>query len=216
MSTPLRRGLALPVALGLVVVALVTPRGLEAQRPHFIAFRGDMGMEVPHGDPDRLFQGNIRGEFSVLATPSWLYPVHLGAGFSWVSFPMEPDYPQEQWNYVGSHFALGATFQRWLPIPLYLEVRVLSVSRDQHEYADGVARQLRERGLRAEADTRDEKIGFKIREAEVMHVPWMLGVGGREGASGEVSVRVRHGGDRGSMAVAAVAQELLDAVAAKS
>ncbi|HPF71127.1 MAG TPA: His/Gly/Thr/Pro-type tRNA ligase C-terminal domain-containing protein, partial [Candidatus Krumholzibacteria bacterium] len=115
---------------------------------------------------------------------------------------------------------IGILTEHWAgDFPLWLapeQVRVLSVSRDQHDYADKVAADLREQGLRAEADVRDEKIGFKIREAEVMHVPWMLVVGGREAETGEVSVRVRHGGDRGSMTVAAVAKELLDAVAAKA
>ena len=49
-----------------------------------------------------------------------------------------------------------------------------------------------------------------------MRVPWMLVVGGREAEQDEVAVRVRHGGDRGSVGVDALAQELLDAVAAKS
>jgi threonyl-tRNA synthetase len=133
---------------------------------------------------------------------------------------------EEKYVYM-VHRAILGSLERFIGVltehyagdfPLWLapeQVRVLSVSRDQHAYADEVARQLRECGLRAEADTRDEKIGFKIREAEVMHVPWMLVVGGREAESGNVSVRVRHGGDRGNMAVADVAQELLDAVAAK-
>jgi len=115
---------------------------------------------------------------------------------------------------------IGILTEHWAgDFPLWLapeQARVMSVSRDQHAYAEQVAADLRARGLRAEADVRDEKIGFKIREAEVMHVPWMLVVGGREAESGEVAVRLRHGGDRGSLPVAAAAQELLDAIAAKS
>jgi threonyl-tRNA synthetase len=114
---------------------------------------------------------------------------------------------------------IGILTENWAgDFPLWLapeQARVLSVSRDQHDYAEQVAADLRARGLRAEADTRDEKIGFKIREAEVMRVPWMLVVGGREAEKGEVAVRVRHGGDRGSLAVDAVAKELLDVVASK-
>jgi threonyl-tRNA synthetase len=114
---------------------------------------------------------------------------------------------------------IGILTENWAgDFPLWLapeQARVLSVSRDQHDYAEQVAADLRARGLRAEDDTRDEKIGFKIREAEVMRVPWMLVVGGREAEKGEVAVRVRHGGDRGSLAVDAVAKELLDVVASK-
>jgi hypothetical protein len=110
----------------ITALSLVAARHGEAQKwPHFIAFRGDMGMETPRGDPDTYFQGNIRGEFSVLGTPSWLYPAHFGFGFSWISFPMEPGYPQEQWNYVGSHFALGLTLREWLDLPVYIEGRVI-------------------------------------------------------------------------------------------
>ncbi len=134
---------------------------------------------------------------------------------------------QEKYVYM-VHRAIMGSLERFIGVltehcagdfPLWLapeQVRVLSVSRDQHDYAEQVAARLRAKGLRAEADSRDEKIGFKIREAEVMRVPWMLVVGGREAEQDEVAVRVRHGGDRGSVAVEALAQELLDAVAAKS
>ncbi|MFO7609212.1 MAG: threonine--tRNA ligase [Candidatus Krumholzibacteriia bacterium] len=115
---------------------------------------------------------------------------------------------------------IGILTEHWAgDFPLWLapeQARVLSVSRDQHAYAERVAADLRARGLRAEADVRDEKIGFKIREAEVMRVPWMLVVGGREAEAGEVAVRRRHGGDGGTLGVEAVAQELLDAVRAKN
>ncbi|MFN2369518.1 MAG: threonine--tRNA ligase [Candidatus Krumholzibacteriia bacterium] len=115
---------------------------------------------------------------------------------------------------------IGILTEHWAgDFPLWLapeQARVLSVSRDQHAYAEQVAADLRARGLRAEADVRDEKIGFKIREAEVMRVPWMLVVGGREAEAGEVAVRRRHGGDGGTLGVQAVAQELLDAIKAKN
>ena len=106
----------------------------------------------------------------------------------------------------------GGDFPLWLAPE---HCRVLSVSRDQHAYAESVARDLTARGLRAEADTRDEKIGYKIREAETHRVPYMLVVGGKEAESGNVAVRVRKQGDRGQMPVDAVADELLDEIAAK-
>ncbi|MCB1182015.1 threonine--tRNA ligase [bacterium] len=108
------------------------------------------------------------------------------------------------------HFA--GDFPLWLAPE---QIRVMSVSRDQHDYARQVCAELRARGVRAEVDDRDEKIGFKIREAEVLRVPWMAVVGGREAESGEVSLRIRHQGDQGARKVADVAQDLLDAVAAK-
>ncbi len=130
---------------------------------------------------------------------------------------------QEQYVYM-VHRAIMGSLERFIGIltehyagdfPVWMapeQVRVLSVSRDQHEYAEATANMLREKGLRAEADVREEKIGFKIREAEVMRVPWMLIVGGREAETGQASVRVRHQGDLGSRPVAAVADDLLDLV----
>ena len=134
---------------------------------------------------------------------------------------------EEKYVYM-VHRAIMGSLERFIGIltehfagdfPLWLapeQARVLSVSRDQHDYAESVARQLREAGLRVEADTRDEKIGFKIREAEVMRVPWMLVVGRREAENGQVAVRGRHGVDKGAMAVADFARTLLDTVAAKA
>ncbi len=103
------------------------------------------------------------------------------------------------------HYA-GA-FPLWLaPV----QATVLPVSEHQAEYAKKVADQLRRAGLRAEFDARDEKIGRKIREAELAKVPAMLVVGGREAENGTVTVR-RHGGeDQGTMEVGEIVRRLLD------
>ena len=134
---------------------------------------------------------------------------------------------QEKYVYM-VHRAIMGSLERFIGIltehfagdfPLWLapeQVRVLSVSRDQHDYAVEVVRKLVAAGIRAEADVRDEKIGFKIREAEVLHVPWMLVVGGREMENGQVALRIRHQGDQGSRTVDSVINDLLDAVARKS
>lgn len=126
------------------------------------------------------------------------------------------------------HRAIMGSLERFIGIltehfagdfPLWLapeQARVMSVSRDQHGFAADVAERLRRSGIRAHADVRDEKIGFKIREAEVLHVPWMLIVGGREMEQDEVAVRVRHRGDLGARPVARLAQDLLDEIGAKS
>jgi threonyl-tRNA synthetase len=65
-----------------------------------------------------------------------------------------------------------------------------------------VAARLQADGLRGEVDTRNEKIGFKIREAEVQKIPYILVVGDKETAAGTVSVRLRGGQDRGVMPLA--------------
>ena len=65
-------------------------------------------------------------------------------------------------------------------------------------YAGSVREQLTAAGLRAKLDERQEKIGYKIREAQLQKVPYMLVVGDREAAEGTVAVRARSGGDQGS------------------
>ena len=61
-----------------------------------------------------------------------------------------------------------------------------------------VAAQLRQAGLRTELDDRNEKMGYKIREAQTQKVPYMLVVGDKEAANGQVSVRNRFQGDEGA------------------
>ena len=131
---------------------------------------------------------------------------------------------EEKYVYM-VHRAIMGSLERFIGIltehfagdfPLWLapeQVRVMSVSRDQHDYAEQVAKQLREAGIRAGTDVRDEKIGFKIREGEVLRVPWMLVVGGREAESGEASLRIRHKGDQGSRTVQSIIDDLLDGIA---
>ncbi len=73
---------------------------------------------------------------------------------------------------------------------------------DRHlEYARSVRDALRAAGLRADLDERQEKIGYKIREAQLQKIPYMLVVGDREAADGTVSVRTRTGGDQGPKSV---------------
>ncbi len=90
-------------------------------------------------------------------------------------------------------------------LPVWLaptQVIVLPISDDQRDYAEGVLETLKAAGVRAEMDDRNEKIGFKIREAQLDKIPYMLVVGAKEVESGGVSVRSRDGGDLGAMSVA--------------
>jgi threonyl-tRNA synthetase len=87
---------------------------------------------------------------------------------------------------------------------------------DRHlPYAASVRDQLKRAGLRADLDKRQEKIGYKIREAQLQKVPYMLVVGDREVETGTVSVRERSGGDKGSSAVSAFVAKARDEVARK-
>jgi threonyl-tRNA synthetase len=75
---------------------------------------------------------------------------------------------------------------------------------DRHaEYARSVRQMLVEAGLRADVDERQEKIGFKIREAQLQKIPYMLVVGDKEAADGTIAVRSRSGGDQGARTVSA-------------
>ncbi len=97
---------------------------------------------------------------------------------------------------ITEHFA-GA-FPTWLsPV----QVKVLPITDRSAEYAAEVAAQLDGAGVRVEVDTRNEKIGYKIREAQMQKIPYMLIIGDKEAESREVSVRSRSDGDIGAMPV---------------
>jgi threonyl-tRNA synthetase len=92
------------------------------------------------------------------------------------------------------HFA-GA-FPLWLaPV----QVMVLPITDRSRDYAETVASRLKDAGLRAETDYRSEKIGYKIREAQMQKIPYMLVLGDKEAENGTVTVRKRSGGDQGAM-----------------
>ena len=82
-----------------------------------------------------------------------------------------------------------------------MQARVLPVSEKFMDYARTVHQALRAAKIRAELDDRNEKLGYKIRDAQVRKVPYMLVVGGREAEQGTVSLRPRTGEDRGAIAV---------------
>ncbi len=95
------------------------------------------------------------------------------------------------------HFA--GTFPAWLsPV----QARILPITDRHQEYANTVALELKKAGLRVEVDTRNEKIGYKIREAEMQKVPYILVVGDKEMEAGAVAVRRRGQKDLGAHPVA--------------
>lgn len=86
--------------------------------------------------------------------------------------------------------------------PLWLapeQVRVMSISERFADYAGEVHAKLRQEGLRTTLDVRSEKIGYKIREAELLKVPYMVVIGAREAENKTISVRARSGEDLGGM-----------------
>ena len=94
--------------------------------------------------------------------------------------------------------SISAAFPIWLaPV----QVVVIPISERHHEYARKVVTRLKEVDLRTELDDRNEKMGYKIREAQTQKVPYMLVVGDKEAANGTVSVRNRFEGDEGSQSL---------------
>ena len=112
---------------------------------------------------------------------------------------------------ITEHYA-GA-FPLWLaPV----QVKVLPVTERAHEYANAINQRLNDANLRSEADLRSEKLGYKIREAQMEKIPYMLVVGDRDMENGTVSVRTRKGDDLGAMTPDQFLAKCLTEIAAKS
>ena len=99
----------------------------------------------------------------------------------------------------------AGAFPAWLaPV----QAVVMNITDAQADYVNGVVRELANQGLRVEADVRNEKIGYKIREHTLQKVPYLLVVGEREKEQGQVAVRTRAGEDLGTMTVTAFVEKL--------
>ena len=108
---------------------------------------------------------------------------------------------------ITEHF--GGAFPAWLtPV----QVKILPVTDRAAEYADGVAKALDEAGFRVEVDHRSEKLGYKIREAQTMKIPYMVVVGDKDMENDTVSIRHRTGEDLGAMSLDTFAALLKDEV----
>lgn len=97
-----------------------------------------------------------------------------------------------------------------------VQVKVLPIVDKHHDYAGRVAERLREAGLRVEVDYRNEKIGYKIREAQVEKVPYMLVLGDKEAENGQVAVRSRKEGDLGPMPLENFIEKITEEVRTKA
>jgi len=106
----------------------------------------------------------------------------------------------------------AGAFPPWLaPV----QAAVLTITDQQVEYAERVTQTLRQQGLRIEADLRNEKIGFKIREHTLQRVPYMLVCGKREALDGTLAVRTRKGEDLGTMSPEAFSERLTQEIASR-
>ncbi len=103
-------------------------------------------------------------------------------------------------------------------LPLWMmptQVKVLPITDRAHDYADDLVQKLSAAGIRAEGDFRSEKLGYKIREAQMQKIPYMLVVGDRDMENGTVSVRTRGGEDLGAMTPDAFLSRCLTQIATK-
>ena len=103
-------------------------------------------------------------------------------------------------------------------LPLWMmptQVRILPITDRAHEYAKEIEAKLTAAGVRTESDLRSEKLGYKIREAQMQKIPYMLVVGDRDMENGTVSVRTRGGVDLGAMSVDAFMGRCLTEIATK-
>ena len=108
------------------------------------------------------------------------------------------------------HFA--GKFPLWLsPV----QVKVIPVSEKSMDYATGVYEKLRAAGIRTELDNKDEKVGYKIRQAQLEKVPYMLVLGEKEAAAGTITVRSRDKGDLGTANLDSFVEEILKMIASK-
>jgi len=162
-------------------------------------------------------------------------------GRSWQCGTIQVDFSMPQRlgaEYVGEdnarhtpvmlHRAILGSLERFIGIliencagamPLWLspiQVVVLNISEKQSEYAGQVAKALAQAGLRAEADLRNEKITYKIREHSLNKLPYQIVVGDKEMAANLVAVRTRGGQDLGQMPLETLIERLLGEVAARS
>ena len=161
-------------------------------------------------------------------------------GRKWQCATIQLDYqlPQQfRLKYIGAdnaehrpvviHRAIFGSFERFIALliehyagafPLWLapvQAIVLPIADRHIEYASRVRAELSSAGLRVELDDRQEKIGFKIREAQLQKIPYMLVVGDREAAEGSVSVRERSGGDKGAATIDAFLTAAREEIASK-
>ena len=161
-------------------------------------------------------------------------------GRKWQCATIQLDYMQPEnfdLKYIGAdntehrpvviHRAIFGSFERFIAIliehytgafPLWLapiQATVLPIADRHLPYAAEVRAQLRQAGLRADLDERQEKIGYKIREAQLQKVPYMLVIGDREVETGAVAVRGRVDGDIGAWSVDVFAQWALTESATK-
>jgi threonyl-tRNA synthetase len=146
-------------------------------------------MQVDFSMPGRIGAEYV-GEDNARHTPVMLHRAIIGSMERFIGILIE--------HYAGA-------FPLWLSPE---QVVVMNITERQADYAERVARSIREHGFRAAADLRNEKISYKIREHSLQKVPYQLVVGDKELQAQTVAVRARGGEDLGSMSLEAFTARL--------
>jgi threonyl-tRNA synthetase len=173
----------------------------------------DLGVKYSEADGEAAFYGpkldiqvkNVHGKEDTLITIQIDFQLAKRFNMVYTDADGEKKYP-----YVIHRTSIGC-YQRTLALliekyagalPLWLspvQVKLLSVTDRTADYAKNLAKQLQDLGLRAEVDVRNEKIGYKIREAQLSKVPYMFIIGDKELENNTISVRSRIHGDLGAL-----------------
>ncbi len=187
----------------------------------------DLGVEYTSADGEAAFYGpkldiqikNIHGKEDTLITIQIDFQLAKRFNMVYTDTDGEKKYP-----YVLHRTSIGC-YQRTLALliekyagalPLWLspiQVKLLSVTERTEDYANEVAKILTDAGIRVETDTRNEKIGYKIREAQLEKIPYMLILGDKEAEEKTVAVRKRGEGDLGTMSIDEFVSKILLSVA---
>jgi len=114
-------------------------------------------------------------------------------------------------GFLIEHYA--GNFPVWLSPE---QVRVISITDNQNEYAENIAKQLRENGIRAQADVSGQRMNAKIRQAQLMKVPYMIVVGDNEMKAEQVSLRVRDGSQQNNISLAEFISRAKDRIARRA
>ena len=173
----------------------------------------DIGLDYVEADDEAAFYGpkldvqtrNVYGKEDTLITIQLDFAAAHSFDMTYIDENGEKQYP-----FVIHRSSIGC-YERTLSMliekyagafPLWIspvQVKVLSLTDRTAEYAKQITEELKSRGLRAEADVRNEKIGYKIREAQLDKIPYMFILGDKEQENGKISVRSRKDGDLGVM-----------------
>ena len=196
--------------------------------------------QLKRGLEDAGIEYTINAKDGAFYGPKIDFDVTDAIGRKWQCATIQLDYMQPEnfdLKYTGAdnaehrpvviHRAIFGSFERFIAIliehytgafPLWLapvQVAILPLSDRHMDYAVTVQDRLKAAGLRVHLDERVEKIGYKIREAQLQKIPYMLVVGDRESTEGTISVRTRAGGDQGASSVDAFLASAREEIAHK-